>query len=74
MAIQLILEFERYIQTLSVERNEIIRQIELFDSLFREYYIILIKYNAWIWLKEFINNSDKQIILNIDNRKMIIKD
>ncbi len=57
---QLILEFEKYIQTLSVDENEINRK-ELFDNLSKLYNFN--KNNAWIWLKEFINNSDKQIIL-----------
>ncbi len=55
---QLILEFEKYIQTLSVDENEINRK-ELFDNLSKLYNFN--KNNAWIWLKEFINNSDNKL-------------
>lgn len=53
---QLIKEFEKYVQTITV--NEINRK-ELFDDLSKLYNFN--RNDAWVWLKEF--NSDKQYIL-----------
>ncbi len=57
---QLIKEFEKYIQTLSVDENEINRK-ELFDDLSRLYNFN--RNDAWVWLKEFIENQEEKTFI-----------
>ncbi|QMS79513.1 hypothetical protein IIV6-T1_414 [Invertebrate iridescent virus 6] len=57
---QLIKEFEKYIQTLSVDENEINRK-ELFDDLFRLYNFN--RNDAWVWLKEFIESQEEKTFI-----------
>lgn len=55
--IQLIQEFEKYIQSLPSDENEINRK-ELFDDLSRLYSFN--KNDAWVWLKEFIESKEDE--------------
>jgi hypothetical protein len=58
--VQLTQEFEKYIQSLPSDENEINRK-ELFDDLSRLYNFN--KNDAWVWLKEFIESKDGSFVL-----------